>query len=166
MIEMTTKRLEILKNSLAKKEALFNEKLDKHFDDVGQANGQPLNDKRNGQATMTRWEKQNESLRTLQESIEKTKAAIEIEEGKIASVECAKDALPTEILTLIESGELVQWRKHPFTFFVEGVEKGRIVWDKKKKIVAHKYYRQIPTSEQKNKFAKVFNALKEATTND
>ena len=42
-----SKRLEILKQSLAKKEELFSQKLDDHFSTVKQANGQPLNDKRN-----------------------------------------------------------------------------------------------------------------------
>ncbi len=41
-------RLEILKNSLEKKQAKFNEKLNEHFMEVRRANGQPLNDKRNG----------------------------------------------------------------------------------------------------------------------
>ena len=49
-----SKRLEILKNSLVKKEQQFNEKLQTHFDTVKQSNGQPLNDKRNGQATLNK----------------------------------------------------------------------------------------------------------------
>ena len=68
-------RLEILKNSLLKKEQQLEKRLDNHFADVKRANGQPLNDKRNGQATMNRWERQNEAIRNLKESIEKTKRA-------------------------------------------------------------------------------------------
>ena len=46
-----SKKLEILKNSLAKKEQELQRRFDVHFATVKQANGQPLNDKRNGQAT-------------------------------------------------------------------------------------------------------------------
>ena len=53
-----TKRLDILKNSLAKKEKEFDAKLQNHFDTVKLANGQPLNDKRNGRATINLWERQ------------------------------------------------------------------------------------------------------------
>ena len=38
-------RLEILKGSLAKKEARFDSIISSHFEDVKSANGQPLNDK-------------------------------------------------------------------------------------------------------------------------
>ena len=154
-----TQRLEILKASLAKKEAKFDEKINEHFATVGQANGQPLNDKRNGAATFNKWEKQNQSLRNLKEGIEKTKRAIEVEERKIADIEHSKDFIPAEILTLVESGELNQWRKHPFTFFVPGVDKARIVWDGKNQCVAHRYVSQIPDKEQHKKFAKVYNSL-------
>lgn len=44
-------RLEILQNSLAKKNAVVDAKISNHFATVAQANGQPLNDKRNGAAT-------------------------------------------------------------------------------------------------------------------
>ena len=154
-----SKRLEILKASLAKKQQILDEKFAIHFATVKQANGQPLNDKRNGQATLNKWEKQNQGIRAQKESIEKTKNAIEIEEGKIADVEHAKQSLPSEILALIESGELIQWRKHPNTFFVEGVDKARMVWDKKKKTLAHRYVRAIQDQEQRSKFAKLYNSL-------
>ena len=77
-----SKRLEILKNSLAKKEQDLANRFDTHFKTVKQANGQPLNDKRNGQATLNKWDRQSDGIRTAQESIEKTKRAIEFEEGK------------------------------------------------------------------------------------
>ena len=155
-----TKKLTILENSLKKKEDLFNEKLQNHFKTVKEANGQPLNDKRNGQATLNKWEKQNNALRNLQESIEKTKEAIEIEEGKILNCESAKNNLPTEIIEMVENGTLTQWRKHPNTFFVNGVDKARIVfWDKKKRVVAHKYFKQITDKEQRKLFAKTYNRL-------
>jgi len=105
-LEIMSKRLEILKNSLIKKERQFDDKLQNHIDTVKQANGQPLNDKRNGQATLNKWDRQNESLRNLKDSIQKTKDAIEREEGKIMEVERTNEIIPTEILELVESGFL------------------------------------------------------------
>ena len=154
-----TKRLEILKNSLEKKEQTLNEKFDNHFSTVKQANGQPLNDKRNGQATLDKWERQNDGIRSQIVSVEKTKQAIEREENKIAEVEHVNTFIPTEILKLVESGELIQWRKHPHTFFVAGVDKARIVWDTKRNVVAHKYAYMIGEQEQRSKFVKIYNAL-------
>ena len=154
-----SKRLEILKNSLAKKEQEFDDRITAHINTVKQANGQPLNDKRNGAATFRKWDKQNNSIRRQQESIEKTKHAIEKEEYKIASVQNTNTFIPTEILELVEKGELTQWRKYPNIFFVSGVEKARIIWDNKKKVVAHKYVNLINTQEQRSKFAKTYNQL-------
>ena len=74
--ESDYKKLEILKQSLAKKEQELQRRFDVHFATVKQANGQPLNDKRNGQATLNKWEKQNNAIRNLKDSIEKTKSAI------------------------------------------------------------------------------------------
>ncbi len=152
-------RLEILKQSLLKKEQLLDSKFEQHFATVKQANGQPLNDKRNGSATLKKWDKQSDGIRALQQSIEITKLAIEAEQGKIMAVEHANNFIPPEIQQLVLSGELTQWRKHPNTFFVVGVEKARIIWDEKKKIVAHKFYREIPTAEQRIKFAEKYNYL-------
>lgn len=75
-------RLDILKASLEKKQAKFDRKLNEHFADVRSANGQPLNDKRNGFSTMKRWDRQNDVLSRMQEDIEKTETAIEREEKK------------------------------------------------------------------------------------
>ena len=154
-----SKKLEILKNSLVKKEQILDEKFSNHFATVRQANGQPLNDKRNGQATLNKWERQNDSIRTQKASIEKTKRAIEIEEGKIFEVEHVNTFIPAEILHHVENGKLNQWRKHPNTFFVPGVDKARIVWDNKKKVVAHRYVRLITEQEQRSKFVKLYNSL-------
>jgi hypothetical protein len=162
---MKTKRLEILEKSLLKKNILFDEKLQHHFNTVKQANGQPLNDKRNGQATFNKWEKQNDSLINLQEGIEKNKDAIENEKWKIIGVESEKEYFPTVILEMIESGILIQWRKHPSTLFVNGVDKARIKYDKKKQIVSYKYLNQIPDKEQHKHFAKVFNHLRKNINN-
>ena len=154
-----SKKLEILKQSLAKKEQQLNAKFEQHFATVKQANGQPLNDKRNGRATLNKWELQNESIRTMQKSIEATKQAIEIEEGKIKGVEHANTFIPAEIQKLVETGELIQWRKHPHTFFVPGVDKARIVWDEKRKVVAHKFVSEITIQEQRTKFVRIYNPL-------
>ena len=154
-----SKKLEILKQSLVKKEQQLNAKFDIHFATVKQANGQPLNDKRNGQATLNKWERQNEGIRTMKKSIEATKQAIEIEEGKIKGVEHANTFIPAEIQKLVETGELIQWRKHPHTFFVAGVDKARIVWDEKRKVVAHKFVSEITIQEQRTKFVRIYNPL-------
>ena len=154
-----SKKLEILKNSLAKKEQELQRRFDVHFATVKQANGQPLNDKRNGQATLNKWERQNDAIRTAKESIEKTKRAIEFEEGKIKGVEHVNGYIPKEILALVEIGDLIQWRKHPHTFFVAGVDKARIVWLEKTKQVAHKFVGEIKEQEQRTKFVRVFNPL-------
>jgi len=154
-----SKKLEILQQSLTKKQSAFDDKLNAHFETVKEANGQPLNDKRNGRATLAKWERQNDALRSLKEGIETTKKAIDREEDKIANVENANSFIPCEILALVESGELVQWRKHPTTFFVAGVEKARIVWDEKRKVLAHKYVREVTDKDQYSKFAKMFNSL-------
>lgn len=152
-------RLKILENSLEKKKKSFDEKLQNHFETVKQANGQPLNDKRNGRATLNKWDRQNDSLRKQQDEIEKTKNAIEREKNKIENIEESKKGLPTELLDSIESGTLIQWRKHPNTFFVKGVDKARIVWDTDKKQLAYRYLGEIKDTEQRKIFAKTYNEL-------
>ena len=130
-------RLETLQNSLAKKNAAVDSKISNHFATVSQANGQPLNDKRNGAATFKKWDKQNDSIRTALAEVEKTERAIEREEYKIAIVEAMNERLPKILLDAVESGELIQWRKYPNRFFVAGVESARLIWDfKKQKLMA------------------------------
>lgn len=158
-----SKRLEILKGSLEKKENHFNDRLQNHFDTVRQTNGQPLNDKRNGHRTLNLWKKQDDALRTIDQGIELTKRAIEKEETKIRHCEYVKEGLPDIILELLEDGTLTQWRKHPETFFIKGVEKGRIVWDKKKKIVCHRYSAEVVDKEQRAIFAAVFKKISTIT---
>ena len=155
-----SKRLEILKTSLKKKEEILDQRFDSFFTDVKSGNGQPMNDKRNGVATMSRWERKEDAIRNQQKEIERTKRAINIEEGKIVECNAVKDTLPEPILKALESKELIQWRKHPTTFFIDGVDKARIVWDKKKKIICHRYSRDITDKDQWKKFAQVFNELK------
>ena len=155
---MTT-RMEMLERSLANKIEKLGRMSAEHIEDARNANGQPLNDKRNGQATLNKWERQNESIRTMQKSIEATKRAIEIEEGKIENVKNANTYIPIEIQKLVETGELIQWRKHPHIFFVAGVDKARIVWDEKRKVVAHKFVSEITIQEQRTKFVRIYNPL-------
>lgn len=152
-------RLRVLKASLAKKQAAFDARLAVHFDAVRATNGQPLNDKRNGVATLRQWERQNDALRSAQAGIEVTQAAIEREAATIERI--AAVGLPAAIQSRIDTGELVQWSKHPTTFFVTGVEKARIVLLPDGQ-VAHRYASQIKDAAQHKVFAKTYNALRAA----
>lgn len=152
-------RLDILKASLEKKQAKFNEKLNEHFTDVKSTNGQPLNDKRNGAATMNRWNRQNDVLSNIQKEIEKTEHSIEREESKIRALKYSKNAMPIEMQKLIDEGILKQWGKWPHIMFVNGVDKARIIWDDKKKVVMHKFANTLTDKEQRKKFAQVYNSL-------
>ena len=152
-------RLDILKASLEKKQAKFDRKLNEHFADVKSTNGQPLNDKRNGFATMERWDRQNDALSRIQKEIEKTQTAIEREESRIRCIDRNKNSMPEEIQELIDNGTLKQWGKYPHIMFVEGVDKARIIWDSKKKMVMHKFVSSIINTEQRKKFARVYNSL-------
>lgn len=155
-------RLDILKSSLKKKEDKFNKKINEHFEDVASANGQPLNDKRNGPATMRRWDRQNNAISNLQKEIDKTKSAIEREEGKLIGMARNKELMPKEITDLIDNGILIQWGKYPHILFVNGVDKARIIWDSKKKAVMHKFVSSITDADQRKIFARVYNSLHEA----
>ena len=151
-------RLDILKRSLARKTESMDEKIGAHFESVKSANGQPLNDKRNGRATLDRWGRQNEGIRSIAGEIEKTKAAIEREQSAIDRVNSVADALPEPIKRQMASGLLVQWRKHPRTFFVAGVDKARIVLLADGRL-AHRYVASITDADQRRKFARTFNRL-------
>ncbi|KZR30416.1 hypothetical protein [Enterobacter genomosp. S] len=151
-----SKRLEVLKASLSKKEKLFSDKLQQHFDTVKQANGQPLNDKRNGRATLNKWDKQSDALRNLENSIQRTKDAIELEEMKIAFGDSVD--IPDFMQKAIEDGLIIQWRKHPRFFFVTGVKHGRIVLDEETGMIAHRYLSKV-SKEEYPTFRDVFNKL-------
>lgn len=156
-------RLEILTQSLEKKEAELERRLDAHFDDVKRANGQPLNDKRNGQATINRWEKQSYAIKNQKESIEKTKAAIEREENKRNATNYAYECMPQPIKELIDDGVLTIWRKHPNTMFVCGIKKARISYRKGK--LVHKYAYLIEDDEQYDEFMAIFNTISDKLKN-
>lgn len=151
-----SRRLEILKASLARKESLFNERLQQHFDTVKQANGQPLNDKRNGRATLDKWDRQSDGLRALQGGIQKTKDAIEREEMKIALAESVD--IPDFMQQAIDEGLISQWRRHPRFFFVNGVKHGRIVLNEETGALGYRYLSKI-SKEEYPTFRDVFNKL-------
>lgn len=151
-----SKRLEILKLSLAKKESLFNERLQQHFDTVKEANGQPLNDKCNGRATLNKWDKQSEGLRIIESSIQRTKDAIEKEEMKISFASSV--SIPRFMQEAIDAGLITQWRKHPRFFFVTGVKHGRIVLNEETGTIAYRYLNKVPRGEYPT-FRDVFNSL-------
>lgn len=157
-MKIPTKRLEILERSLNRKKSQFDEKLAVHFEAVRAANGQPLNDKRNGSATIQLWDKQNNSLKNLDQSIKKTEEAIDRERSKIAHVD--QYEVPNILRKLLADGTITQWRKHPRFFFVAGVEKARIVVQENG-VLAARYVTDIPSSEQYAIFRSVFNALKQ-----
>lgn len=157
MVAAMTKKLEILERSLAKKERAFDCSIEAHFTDVKRANGQPMNDKRNGQVTLNRWEKQSSSLRRKQDGIEKTKRAIEREREKISETATALNEMPFQIVELLDSGVITQWRKHPNTFFVNGVDKARISY--KGGVISHKYANAITCKSQWALFRDTFNGL-------
>lgn len=151
-----SRRLEILKSSLAKKESMFNQRLQQHFDTVKEANGQPLNDKRNGRATLNKWDKQSEGLRNIERSIQRTKDAIEKEEMKIAIAESV--SIPVYLQEAIDAGLITQWRKHPRFFFVTGVKHGRIVLNEETGALSYRYLNKI-SKEEYPIFRDVFNKL-------
>lgn len=152
-------RLSILEKSLARKQQVLNQKITNHFDTVKQANGQPLNDKRNGQATLNKWDKQSQSISNQLKEIEKTQTAIEREKAKIANVEAIQDELPPIIKELLADGKITQWRKYPNRFFVVGVQKARLIFDVKSGLISYAYLQQIPTKEQYETFKELYNHI-------
>jgi len=160
-----TKRLKILENSLVKKDRALSDKFENHFIDVKSANGQPLNDKRNGQATLGRWGRQNESIRSAIDGVEITKAAIEREKSKINYVEFWYKKMPEYLTDLIDNGEINQWRKHPRMMFVSGVDKARLVFNDETGLVNHRYVSDIKDKQQFAIFRDLFNQINKIQNN-
>ncbi|MGL6038131.1 MAG: hypothetical protein ACRC0E_04485 [Soonwooa sp.] len=154
-----SKRLQILEASLVKKEAELQRRFEEHFGTWKQTNGQPMNDKRNGGAFFRKTERQNDAIRNLKESIQKTKDAIDREKSTAAYVKGVRSELPKSINSMIDNKSLNQWKKYPNTFFVPGVDKARIIWNKKKNRVEHKFTNTITDADQRKKFAQIFNSL-------
>jgi hypothetical protein len=166
------KRLEILKNSLEKKEAKQDDNFNSLYKHQAMTHGSPVNDKRGGGAWFNAHEKINDSIRNQYASIEKTKQAIEREQKRLARNEDAREMLldyPQAIIDLVEAGTLIQWNKYPNTFFVNGLDKIRIIYEKKElktkitETLYHKYgsaFASISTKEQIKYFNDLFNELK------
>lgn len=150
-------RMEVLQNSLKKKQEAFDKALQSHMEDVASGNGQPMNDKRNGRATMNRWDAQNNRLRKLNEEIEKTKIAIENEQFKTNRINTTNNTLPQVLLDKVASSELQQWRKYPNFFFVTGIKDARMQYKDGKMWASH--YNEL-SKEDYAVFAAKFNEVK------
>lgn len=151
-----TKRLTVLESSLAKKEEKLNQLISNHFETVKQANGQPLNDKRNGHKTLALWERQNDAIRKQEAEIEKTKAAIEREKDKIVNVE--NQEIPSYLKEFLDKGLITQWRKYPNRFFVVGGGRARIIYKDGKLLYSH--LDQV-TQDERAKFVSVVKEIAE-----
>ena len=158
MDSLTSNRLQVLEQSLIKKTAKQDAAFSDYFADVKRANGQPLNDKRNGHVTLNRWDKKENCLRNYEKEIEKTTNAIEREKSKISASAGAMESMPLPIVELVENKTLIQWRKYPDTFFVAGVDKARIQY--KDGELSYRYLKEIPTKEQYAIFRNVYNDLR------
>jgi len=152
------KRLEILEKSLEKKEQELNRRFDNCFNHIKSANGQPMNDKRNGQAFFNRAEKNDNAIRNQLESVEKTKEAIEREKNRLDykdRVIADRVNLPKIVQELLADGTLNQWFKYPDYFFVTGIDKFRINIKQKKTKKAdwtffHKYGSEVKKEDRQH----------------
>ena len=127
-----------------------------------------MNDKRNGNSWFKHHEQLNNKIANQYVEIEKTKNAIGKEEYKIENISKVKKDLPQPILDLLEDGTLIQWRKYPNTFFINGLDKIRLVYEKKvmktkiKETLYNKYKYEFTnscTQEEFSKFVKIWNGL-------
>lgn len=150
-------RTDVLKASLERKEAKLNDLFENQFSHWKKTNGQPMNDKRSGASHFKKSDKNDDAIRSQLAEIEKTKKAIEKEAVKVEQSERVKNSLPSSIVELLDSGKITQWRKFPDTFFVKGVDKGRFQY--KDGVLSNRYYRDIPTQEQKAIFKDLYNSL-------
>lgn len=151
-----TKRLTILESSLVKKGEKLNQFILNHFETVKQANGQPLNDKRNGHKTLSLWGRQSDAIRKQQAEIEKTKSAIEKEKSKIANV--ANAEIPEYLKEFLDKGLIIQWRKYPNRFFVVGGGRARIIYKDGKLLYS---YLDRVTPDERTKFVSVVKEIAE-----
>ena len=152
-----TTRTDVLKASLEKKEAKLNDLFENQFSHWKKTNGQPMNDKKSGASHFKKSDKNDDAIRNQLAEIEKTKKAIEKEAVKVEQSERVKNSLPSSIVELLDSGKITQWRKFPDTFFVKGVDKGRLQY--KNGVLSNRYYKDIPTQEQKAIFKDLYNTL-------
>ena len=151
--------MELLERSLANKIEKLGRMSAEHIEDARNANGQPLNDKRNGAATMQRWDRQRAVTAAQLKEIEKTEEAIEDERELMNEIAAWRKVLPQPIISAMDSGEITQWRRHPNRFFVSGVPKARIVWDEKTGKLSSAHANNL-AGESHDKFNAVFCRLK------
>ncbi len=71
-------RLEIAQRALSKKQAQLDNAFNVHFNHVKQANGQPMNDKKNGLAWVSRMESTNDAIRSLQGEVARLTERVKI----------------------------------------------------------------------------------------
>jgi hypothetical protein len=145
---------------LARKEDELNRRFDNQFEHQRKTNGQPMNDKRNGRAWFNKKDKLDQAIGKQMEEIEKSKAYIKRLEERVAFLEKWEKELPAPLLEATLAGRLNQWKRHPRMFFVEGVEKARIVWNSDTKTIGATYVKQIPSKEQYAIFRDTFNGLR------
>jgi hypothetical protein len=152
-----SQRQQVLEGSLEKKQKELDRRFDNHFEFAASTNGQPLNDKgAKGQAALNKMDKQNDSIRNQIAEVDKTKNAIDREEYRHESSQTALGGMPDIVKNMVGSGELKQWRKFPDHFFVDGVDKGRIII--KDGAAHHKYLSDVP-KDQYGKFRDTFNSI-------
>ena len=124
-------RLEILKNSLAKKEKRLAEVL----------------------------EKQKQTIVHQKEEIDKTKRAIAREEAKEHGTGYIYSLMPGYLKNMIDDGTLKQCQRHPHILSVSGVEGAKLYFNEKTGIVSRRYASKIQGKEQFLEFWRVFREL-------
>lgn len=124
-----TKRLEILNNSLTKKEKIFNDLFITYTEEVKKAQGEPLRGHGRGNQILKRWDKTARRITLKLKDIEKTQRAIDREAYLSRNKEKALMKHQPHIKKMIEQGVLNVWRKHERVVFVVGVEKARIYFE-------------------------------------
>lgn len=162
-----TKRLEILNNSLTKKQKIFNDLFIAHTEEVKKAQGEPLRGHRRGNKILKTWEKTAQRLTIKLKEIKKTQRAIDREKYKGKKKEKALMKHQPHIKKMIEDGILSVWRKHERIAFVVGVDRARIYFeeiDSVYYIEKHKFYNEIECPEQKEKFKNIYNDIRAKET--
>ena len=66
--------------------------------------------------------------------------------------------IPEFLKPMIESGEITQWREFPNRFFVNGVDKARIIWHTDEQEFGYAYLNELP-KEQFEKFRDIYNHI-------
>lgn len=148
------KRLEILLNSLKKKEELF---------ELAEYNRAVLavDFHRLGMCDIKKYRKKLKAEKKALYDLQTTKNAIKQEEEILKRVEQAKGAFPKVIINLIENKTIKQWRKRENVFFVDGVNYASIIYEKG--MVKPRYYERLQVLgeiDMIQKYCDVFNYIK------